>query len=323
MKFLRRFLAIALAAVSTVATAQAPAFPDPGKPLRFVVPFGAGSGIDLMARAYGRAMAEQAGVNAVVDNKPGAEGVIGIEAAKIAAPDGYTLLWGNLSTHVLNAHMLPSISYDPLTDFIPVAATENVSLVINAGPSTKFATLKEAINAARANPGKLTFGSGSASTRLCMEMLEHLAGIKLMSVPYKTQAQAAAALAGGEIDFLVTDVPTAVPFYNSGRLRPLASTGRSRLSALPNVPTAREQGVADYDFSAWHAVFVPARTPAPVIEKLQVLLRNAARSKYATDVLTSKGSDAMNMDSAQLSAMIKKDLDGWGQLLRDMKKNAR
>jgi tripartite-type tricarboxylate transporter receptor subunit TctC len=154
-------------------------------------------------------------------------------------------------------------------------------------------------------------------------MLEHLAGIKMLAVPYKTQAQAAAALAGGEVDFLVTDVPTALPFYSSGRLRPLATTGRTRLTALPKVPTVREQGVNEYEFAAWHAVFVPKRTPTEVVNKLRALLQDAAKSKYVADVLASKGSESMNLDTPPLTALIRKDIEGWGKLLRDMKKSAR
>jgi tripartite-type tricarboxylate transporter receptor subunit TctC len=321
MKHSRFLVAAALTLVATLVGAQP--YPDKATPIRFVVPFGPGTGIDLMARAYSRAMAEQAGVKAIIDNKPGAEGVIGIQAVKTAAADGYTVLWGNFSTQVLNAHMLQNLPYDPVNDFVPVAATENVSLAINAGPSTKFRSIKEVIEAARANPGKLSYGSGSASTRLIMEMFEYMAGVKMLAVPYKTQAQATTALAAGEVDFLATDVPTALPFYKSGQLRPLATTGSKRLSILPDVPTVREQGLADYEFAAWHAVFVPARTPAVVIERLRSLLRDAAKSKYVAEVLASKASEPMDMDTQQLNTLIRKDLDVWGQRLRLMQKNAR
>lgn len=317
MNLSHRFAVLLLSAASLASHAQS--FPDKAKPIRLVVPFGAGSGIDLMARAYSRAMSEQSGVNSFVENKPGAEGVIGIESAKNAQPDGYTVVMGNLSTHVLNTYMLPSIPYDPVADFTPVVATERVSLVINAGPSTKYTSLKDVIEAARANPGKLSYASGTASTRLCMELLEHLAGVKMLSVPYKTQAQAAAGLAGGEVDLLVTDISTAVPFYSSGRIRPLATTGRMRLSALPNVPTVREQGLAAYDFSAWHAFFVPARTPANVVEKLRALLTDASRSKHVADVLQAKASEAMTMEPAELSSLVRKDITGWGKTFKDMK----
>jgi len=321
MTLIRLAVAALLLAASPLSFAQA--YPDKSRPIRLVVPFGAGSGTDVVVRAYSRALNEQAGLNSIVDNKPGAEGMIGVEFVKNAAPDGYTVLLGNLSTHVLNVHMQAKLPYDPVADFVPVTAVENLSLVLNTGPSTKFASLKELLDAARAEPGKYSFGSGSASTRLVMEMLEHLAGIKLLSVPYKTQAQAAAGLAGGEVDLLVTDVVTAQPYYANGRLRPLGATGRTRLSALPNVPTFREQGVADFEFAAWHAFFVPARTPPDVVEKLAALLRTAGQSKYVGDALATKASDPMDMDTARLTTLLRDDIDRWGKLLRDMKKQAR
>jgi len=238
---LRRLLLSAFLCV-LAATAAAQAYPDKSRPIRIVVPFGAGSGGDVMARAYSRAIAEQAGLNAIVDNKPGAEGVIGLEFGKNAAPDGYTIVWSNLSTHVLNVHQQAARPYDPVADFVPLVITESVALVLNAGPSSKLNSLADVLEAARANPGKLTFGSSTASTRLAVEILEHQAGVKLLSVPYKTQAQATSALAAGEIDLLMTDVVTALPFYKSGRLRPLAVTSRARLSALRTCPRCASRG---------------------------------------------------------------------------------
>jgi tripartite-type tricarboxylate transporter receptor subunit TctC len=316
-----RLLAASLIAVSTLALPQA--YPDKSKPIRIVVPFGAGSGADLMARAYGRAMNEQAGVTVIVENKAGAEGVIGVEAAKHAAPDGYTILHANSSTHVLNALMLQKLPYDPVADFIPVYGVAAWSVVLNAGPSTKFRSVKEVIEAARANPGKLSYGSATTSTRLAMEMLEHLGNIKLLSVPYKSQAQATAALAGGEIDLLVTDVSTAIPHYQSGRLRPLGVTGAKPLVALPNVPTIREQGVEKYEFTAWSAMFLPANTPPAVVSYLSSMMRDASKSKYVTEARVLNSSDPLPMDTAQLSTLIRSELDRWGRLLGDTKKSQR
>ena len=318
---IRWLLAAILLAVSTLTYSQA--YPDKSRPIRIVVPFGAGSGLDLIARAYAQAMVEQAGVKAIVDNKPGAEAVIGVEFVKHAPADGYTVLFGNISTHVLNVYMLPTLPYDPVADFIPVTGAFSVSLVLNAGPSTNFHSVKELVDAARSAPGKLTFGSGTTSTRLAVEMLEYLANIQLLSVPYKAQAQATAGLAGGQVDLLVTDVATALPHYQSGRLRPLGTTGQSRLAALPNVPTIREQGITGYEFSAWSAMFVPAGTPPEVVDKLRVMLRNAAHSKYVAEALATNSSEPLDMNTAELSALLRNDLDRWGKLLRDMKKNAR
>ncbi|MBT2305228.1 tripartite tricarboxylate transporter substrate binding protein [Variovorax paradoxus] len=318
---IRTLLAITLWAVSTLACAQA--FPDKSKPIRIVVPFGAGSGADVLARAYARAIGESGGLNAIVDNKPGAEGVIGLELAKNAAPDGYTVVFSNLSTHVLNVYQQEKLPYDPVVDFTPLVVVESVALVLNAGPSTKFRSLGDALEAARANPGKLTYGSSTASTRLAMELLEHQANVKLLAVPYKTQSQATTALVAGEIDLLMTDAVTALPFYKGGQARPLAVTSRSRISAVRDTPTLREQGIKEYEFAAWAAMFAPARTPPDVVEKLRAIFREAGQSRYVTEVLTAKASQTDPLNAAELNALIRTDLDRWGKLLREMKKTAR
>jgi len=312
-----RFFAVALLAISTQAFPKA--FPDKDRPVRIVVPFGVGSGSDTVMRAYARAVNEQTGINVIVENKAGAEGSIGTEFVKNAAPDGYTVLFGNLSTHILNVYMLPKLSYDPVADFIPVTGISNVALVLNAGPSTKIRTIGELIEAARAEPGKLTFASGTTSTRLSVEMFQQMAHIKMLSVPYKTQSQAAVGLAGGEVDFLVTDVSTALPYFKNGRLRPLGTTGRTRLAALPDVPTISEQGVENYEFSAWHALFVPTGTPPDVVGELARIFRDAARSQYVADALKANSCEGLDMDTEQLKARIRADLDGWGTRLRAMK----
>ena len=306
-----RVLALALLAVSFAAVAKP--YPDKSRTIRVVVPFGPGSGHDIIARAYARALNEQAGLTVIVDNRPGAEGIIGVEAAKNAAPDGYTLLLGNTSTMVLNVHMMPTVRYDPLADFTPVTGVAKFSLVVNAGPSTKFKSARELIEAARTNPGKYTYGYGSASTRLAMELLEHSAKVKMLSVPYKTMAQATSALSSGEIDVLVNDVATAVPLYKAGRVRPIAATGGKRLAALPAVPTLREQGVEDYELSGWYAWFVPVHTSPEVIATLGSMLREAAHSKHVADALALNSFDPLDLDTAQLTALNRADIERWGK----------
>lgn len=312
-----RVATVALAFFCAAAFAQPP-FPDKSRPLKILVPFGAGSGNDVIARAYAQAISEETGWSAIVENKPGAEAVIGTEAGKNAPPDGYTVFFGNSSTHVLNVHMVPNLRYDPLADFVPLTGVASVSLVLNAGPSTKIRSISDLIAAARAAPGKLSYGSGSTSTRIAMEMLEHSAKIKLLSVPYKTQSQAAAALVGGEIDVLMTDVSTALPHYRSGRVRALATTGPKRLTALPDVPTVEEEGVPKYEFTAWSAMFVPARTPQPVVEKLRAVFQQAARSKYVATALTLNSHEPLNLDPSQLNTLIRSDIDRWGKILREL-----
>lgn len=317
----KRILAVSLLTICCTAFSQT--FPDKTRPIRLVVPFGAGSGTDLIARAYGKAMAEQHGVNVVIDNKPGAEGVIGVEAVKNAPADGYTFLIANTSTHVLNVHMLQKIPYDPIADFMPVATVAKFALVLNAGPSTKFKSARDAVEAARANPGKYSYGSGTASTRLGMELLAHLAKVDLLSVPYRSMAQATTALAAGEVDLLINDVATGAPHYQTGRVRPLGSTGRERLTALPAVPTLREQGVEGYELSGWFAMLLPANTSPTVAASLRSMLREAAASKPVSDALAANSYEPLDMEPAQLAAMHRTDIERWGVLLKAMNKGAR
>lgn len=314
---------LALALLATSCSAFSQNYPDKATPIRIVVPFGPGGGADMIARAYARAMNEQAGVTVVVENKAGAEGVIGVESVKTARPDGYTILLGNTSTHVLNVHMLSKAPYDPVQDFTPVSGVAKFALVMNAGPSTKFPSAKEAIEAARASPGKYSFGSGSTSTRLGMEMFEYMAKAKLLSVPYKSVAQATTALAAGEIDFLITDATTAKPHYPTGRVRPIASTGRERLPVLPAVPTLREQGLEGYELSGWFLMFLPANAPSSVATTLRSMLAEAAKSKYVSDALAMNAYEPLTMDPAQMSAMVRTDIKHWGELLRAMANDKR
>jgi tripartite-type tricarboxylate transporter receptor subunit TctC len=316
MKLIRSLTILCLGVCTAVA---AQTFPDKSRPLRILVPFGVGSGNDLIARAYAKAIGEETGISAIVENKPGAEAIIGTEAGKNAAPDGYTVFFGNSSTHVLNVHMLPNLPYDPIADFIPFSGVASVSLVMNAGPSTQFKNVKDLVDAARANPGKYSYGSGTTSTRLAMEMLEYVANVKLLSVPYKAMAQAGIALSSAEIDVLVTDVSTALPHYQSGRMRPLGTTGSKRLVALPNVPTLQEQGFPKYEFTAWSAMFVPAKTPPAVVEKLHSIFQQAARSKYVADALAANSQERLDMNGAQLSTLIRSENERWGKILQEMK----
>lgn len=320
---MRRFRILCLALLMAGGTASADTYPEKSRPIKIVVPFGTGSSTDNIARAFGRALGEQAGVTVVVENKPGAEGVIGVQAVKNAPPDGYTILLGNSSTHVLNAHVLPKLPYDPAADFVPITGVAKFTLVMNAGPSTSFKTAREFIEGARSNPGKFSYGSGTASTRLAMEMLEHLAGVMLLAVPYKALGDATTALAAGEIDVVMNDAVTAAPYYKTGRVRPLGVTGSERMTAFPKVPTLREQGVDGYELTGWFATYFPAKTPPDRVKAMRDMLRKAARTQYVADALAAASFEPLDMDGAQLAALQHADIEKWGKLLSAMKAKSR
>lgn len=313
---LMRLLGICLLAASGSAAAQA--YLDGTRPVKMIVPFGAGSGSDLVARAYARAIEETAKVSVVVENKPGASGIIGTQAAMAAAPDGYTMFLANSSTQVLNEHLFAKIPYRPVEDFTPIAGVAKFSLVLNAGPSTKFSNASEFIEAIKGAPGKYTYGYGSGSTQLSAEMMAHLSSAKMLAVPYKTMAAATLALASGEIDALMNDASTAIPYYKSGQVRPLAATGSTRMAALPDVPTLKEQGLTDYEFTGWYAMYFPANTPEPLVKKMQGVLQTAAKSKYVAEALAINAFEPLELDGPRVTELQIKESDRWGKLIRDM-----
>ena len=314
MKLLRVFGLMVLMAAGA---AGAQGYPDKAKPLKMIVPFGTGTAADLLARALAKGMTEVAGLTVVIDNRPGAETVVGVVGAKNAPPDGYTMLFTNTGSTILNVYTLPSLPYDPVADFRPLAGVARFSLVMSAGPSQNFASLQEVLDAARAAPGKYTYGSATAVTRVAMEMLEQLAGVKMLSVPYKAMSEATTALAGGQIDFLMNDAATAITFYKSGRLRPLATTATTRMAALPNVPTVLEAGVKDYELVGWFATYFPANTPPAVTATMREILQRAVKTKSVVDMLASASFEPMDVAGDQLGALQRSDSAKWGKLLRN------
>jgi tripartite-type tricarboxylate transporter receptor subunit TctC len=253
-------------------------FPDKSHPIRIIVPFGAASSTDLLARALAQGIAEVSGQPAAVENKAGAEGVIGMVAVKEAKPDGYTLLMTSSSTQVLNPFMLRNLPYDPVKDYVPVSGVARFSLVVNAGQTVPFKTARELIEAAKQNPGKYSFGSGTTTTRLAGELLQHEAGIQMLSVPYKSMAEAMTGLAGGQVDLVIVDLPSASPQYKSGRVRSLAVTGPTRMQARPDLPTMQEEGVKTYEMTGWWAAYYPRGTSPAIVAKMGELIGKAAKT---------------------------------------------
>jgi tripartite-type tricarboxylate transporter receptor subunit TctC len=294
----------------------AQAYPDRGRTLKILVPFGAASSTDLLARALALGITEVSDMNAIVENKAGAEGQIGMSAAKAAAPDGYTLVMTTSSTQVVNPHLISNLPYDPVTDFVPIGGVAKFGLILNAGPSLPQKTAREFIEAARANPGKYSFGSGTATTRLAGELMQSVAGIKLLSVPYKSQAEAITGLAGGQVDLVFMDLPGSSAQHKAGRVRPLAVTGPSRMSALPNVPTLQEQGLAGYEVTGWWAAYFPAKTPAAIVATMRDIMQKSLKTQPMKDALTTYGLEPMPVTGSELAVVQKRDSERWGKLVR-------
>ena len=237
------------------------------------MPFPAGSGTDLTARLIGHALTAKTGQPVIVENKPGASGVIGAQAAAGAKPDGYTVLITTNTTHAANPAMFKKVPYDPVRDFEPVSMIGTSALVLLVAPNSPYKTVNDFLADLRTSRKGLTFGAGSSSTHIAGELLKLATKGQAMAVPYKGTPPALNDLMGGQLDFMFVDLGPAMPLIQSGKLRPLATTGDAREPLLRDIPTLAEAGIKDYQMMAWVAAFVPARTPKPIVAKLSELIR--------------------------------------------------
>src|SRR5574337_706350 len=282
------------------ASAQAPAYP--AKAITFVVPFAAGSATDQLARALGQSVTTDTKQPVVVDNKAGASGMIAAQAVAKAAPDGYTVLITTNTTHAANEHLYKKLSYDTVKDFAPVTGLGKGGQVRVVNASAPYKSVAELLAAAKKNPGKLSFGSGSSSSRMAGEMLKQLAGVDILHVPYKSNPLAITDLLGGQIDLMITDTSTGVPQIKAGKLRALGYSTQKRGAQLPDVPTIAEAGVKGYDMGYWFAAYVPAGTPATVVARLNELLAHATRSAAAKSFFDTAGSEAWTTTPEELAS---------------------
>ncbi|MDR6519152.1 tripartite-type tricarboxylate transporter receptor subunit TctC [Variovorax paradoxus] len=242
----------------------------PERPIKLVVPFPPGGGTDLVARAMGQTLSEQLGQPVVIDNKPGASTIIGTDAVAKAAPDGYTLLLSGSTSFSVNPALRARLPYDTVRDLAPIAIVARTPLVLVVGKGQPWQSLPELVAAAKARPKSIryaTFGSGSGP-HLSGELFALAAGIQLQDIPYKGSSQSALAVIGGEVEIAIDTVAAVAPHVRAGKLRALGIVGATRSSMLPEVRTLAEQGLPEATFDAWYGFAAPARTPAPVIDKL-------------------------------------------------------
>ena len=267
-------LILALAAVLWTLPASA-AFPE--KPLRIVVPFPPGGGNDIIARALAEGMSKDLGQQVLVDNKPGAGTVIGADIVAKAAPDGYTLLIASFA-HAVNPSLLPSLPYDPAKAYQPIALIGRSPNIVVTPPDRSWKTMQELTAHAKANPGKLNYGSfgNGTSGHLAAELYKLSTKTDILHVPYKGTSVALTDLVGGRLDLMFATVSGAATFVRSNRLRPLAVTSAQRSPAYPNVPTIAETGVAGYEAQTWYGILAPAGTPADIVKRLHATIKLAA-----------------------------------------------
>jgi len=262
-------------------TALAQAESYPGKPVRFVISFPAGSATDQVARLIAAQLPKATGQAVVVENRGGAAGFIACEAVAKAAPDGYTVLFTTGTTHAANPALFKRLPYDPVKDFVPVSSLSMNDFVLVVLPTFPANNVADLVQLARANPGKYTFASGNAPSRIGGEMFKMMSGTNLLHVPYRGAPQALGDLLGGQISMIFSDLRTAMPQVTAGKLKALAFTGKKRLAIAPNVPTMMEQGFPDYDLFNWVGAYLPARTPPEIVARLNALLHAAVRADQA------------------------------------------
>jgi tripartite-type tricarboxylate transporter receptor subunit TctC len=265
---LRAALFLAFAGAPATAPAQPGTYP--AKPVKLVIPYPPGGGTDITGRAMAQKLSEFLGQSVVIENKPGATGMIGAASVAKSAPDGYTVLFGAASEMAINASLFKNMTYDPRTDFEPVTLVATFPLVFIA-PATTNQSLKELIEAARAKPDSVSYGSiGSGSPQhLAAELLSSMAKARFLHIPYKGSGPLVQDAVGGHVDMAVSSVPAAVPLVRAGKLRALAVTSSARSEAMPDVPTMAELGFSGYEFNTWVGVAVPKGTPKEVIDRLR------------------------------------------------------
>lgn len=312
---IRRGLA-ALSIALAGASAFAADYPD--HTIKMIVGFPAGQSSDASARRIAQSMTETLRQTVFVDNKPGAAGIISHEAAKNAAPDGYTLLMSSSGPLAINPSLYRKLPYDPVRDFEPVALVSGSPLVVFANPASPVNSVKELIEYVKARPGKLTYGSGGSGTtsHIAMEMLKTEAGIDLLHVPYKGSPAMITDVIGGQIDFAMEPIGSVTGFAKSGKLKLLGIATLKRYDAVPDLSTIAEQGVPGFQAIPWTAIVAPKGTPAPIVERLNAAVNKALQDPAVLEQTTAAGSYAIGGSAADAAKFLQEERTRWGQAVK-------
>jgi len=308
MRFISLLVGIALAL-------PAAAQDYPNKPIRIIAPFGPGTATDTVARVIASELSSRTGQSVVVDNKPGAEGQIGAQMAAAAAPDGYTIFVTTQTTQAINQHVYKNLSYDPVKSFAPVSGLSRGAQIVMVRNDLPVKSVADLIALARAQPGKLTFGSGNGSARGAAELFKIMAKVDLLGVPYKTQPQVIADLLGDRIDVTFSDFTTGLPPVRDGRARGLAVTSPQRYPGLDQFPTVAESGLPGYASQPWNAAYVPAGTPRPIIDKLNRLIREAVLSETYGNLMHTTLGVVFPGSPEELAAFQENEIRKWGEVV--------
>jgi tripartite-type tricarboxylate transporter receptor subunit TctC len=305
---------------STTRAVAAPAATDwPNKPVTILAPFAPGGTVDIVARIVGQQMGQDLGKSFIIDNRGGAGGTIATAMLAHATPDGYTIMVHHMG-FAFNATLYGKVSYDTRKDIMPVAlvgATPNVLVVTNAMP---VKDMKEFMAEARAKPGSINYGSGGPGSagHLPMELLQSMTGIKLEHVPYKGSGPALVDLMGGQIQAMLLTIPAVMPYIQSGKVRAIATSGKKRTPALPNLPTLEEAGIKGFEYAPWYGFFAPAGTPPAVIDKLHDSVNKVLTDPVIAARLGQQGIEVQPESREQFAETVDADIIKWGKIIKGL-----
>lgn len=311
------FTAFAAAALSLGAPGAAAADAFPSKAITIVVGSNAGSTTDGLARAVGAQITKETGQSVIVDNRPGAFGGIAAQFVARSAPNGYTVFMTTNTTQAANPHLVANLPYNPVKDFAPVGQLVQGYMLMVVNPAKVTAkTVPEFVALAKKEPGKLSFGSGSSSARVATEQFQHMTRTKLTYVPYKSNPPAVIDLVAGQTDVMIVDLTTSLPQVRAGKLRALGVSSPKRSGLLPNVPTIAEQGLPSYEFGYWNALYAPAGTPAPVLNRLNDLVRKAMAADEVKRFVLDNGMEVKTSSPEELGKFQAAELERWGKIIK-------
>ena len=317
-KIIRVLSAVAWSALCMLATHHACAQAYPAKPIRLIVPFTPAGSTDIFARIVGQKLSESLKQQVIIENRPGAGGSIGAEFAAKAAPDGYTLLMGHIGTLAINPALYPKLPYDAVKSFAPVSLVVTVANVLVVHPALPVNNVGEFIAYARANPGKLNYGSGGngSAAHIAVEYLKQRAGLDIVHVPYKGTGPAVTDLIAGQLSLTMTGVPPTLQYIQGGKLKALGVSSLKRIEALPNVPTIAEAALKDFDATQWYGVVAPAGTPLEIVSKLNAEIRAMLQTREMRERMLAEGAIAMPSTPEAFGAFIQSEITRWGAVVR-------
>jgi tripartite-type tricarboxylate transporter receptor subunit TctC len=313
---IRILKALALAAGALACSAAAHAQTYPTKPVRLIVPYAPGQGTDVLSRFLGQKLQESLGQPFVIENRPGAGGNIGADAAAKAAPDGYTLVMGTNATHAANLAMYGSLPFDHVGDFAPIALVGMLPMVLSAAPAYPVSSVQELVAAAKAKPGEINVALPSTTAQIVLELFTQTAGARLFAVTYKGSGAAFTDVAGGRVPLLIDTATATLPQVAAGKLKPIAISTAKRTALAPGIPTFAEAGLAGFELVAWNALFAPRGTPAPIVQRLNAEVLRILAQPDTRERLLQMGFEPAGTSPEQLAAFVQSETRKWTALIR-------